>query len=381
MKRIIVCCDGTWNQPDMDADGKPCPTNVTKIASRIPRTAADGTPQTLYYNTGVGTNVSALRHLISGAIGAGLDDKLFEAYRFLCKVYEPGDAIFLFGFSRGAFTVRSLGGMIVNSGIVRPAHESAIAKAIELYRSRQPERHPRGVESTLFRRTYCWEDRTPIQCIGVWDTVGSLGNPFRPKFMGSKWVPGFLRTKNQFHDLDLSTNVRNAFHAISIDERRRNFRPTLWVQKPDADGQTLQQQWFPGGHSDVGGSTPDPRLSDVALEWMVSRATGCGLEVDPPTPGGDAAHSSAPDPIGGDITDCYTGLWKLIPPLIRRIDDPAIAEKANVAAKRAAGSLAGLSSNETISESATRRWLGVAAYRPPNLVQYTAEHPGFPPKS
>ncbi len=371
MKRIVICCDGTWNSPDQDADGKPCPTNVTKIAARIEGPTSGNVEQRVYYDTGVGAMARGLGYLLGGAIGTGLDGKLVKAYRHLAAIYRPGDQIFLFGFSRGAFTVRSLAGMVVSSGIVRPEHEAAIGDAFKLYRSRSDATRPRGTEATLFRCSFAWEDRTPIHFIGVWDTVGSLGNPFRPKFLSGRGVPAFLQPRNQFHDVDLSSTVRHAYHAVAIDERRRNFRPTLWVQTPSgaAAGQTLVQEWFPGSHSDVGGGSGAAGLSDAALEWMIGHARACGLGVAPPGPADARAELRAsPEPVRTPLTDPYRGGWKLLGAYKRRFRDPDVIREARRAAGRAPDAVdPKLETNEALAAATLARLAGNSSYRPDNF--------------
>ena len=193
-----------------------------------------------------------------------------DCYRFLVERYEPGDELFLFGFSRGAFTARSLAGLIRNAGILRREHAGRVDEAYRLYRARGDLAHPSGIESRIFRRWYSHEP--DVHFIGVWDTVGALGIPgMRGRLAERMWG---------FHDTQLSSHVSNAFHALAIDERRRPFAPTLWDRPADAPGQTLEQVWFAGVHSDVGGGYPNPGLSEIALLWMAGRAAACGLAFD-----------------------------------------------------------------------------------------------------
>jgi uncharacterized protein (DUF2235 family) len=138
-----------------------------------------------------------------------------------------------------------------------------------LYRSRHPAFHPKSEESVLFRKTYAVEESTKIKFIGVWDTVGALGNPL--------FLKGVVSGRNEFHDTELSSKIENAFHAVAIDEKRKNFQVALWHQQKDTKGQTLEQVWFPGVHSDVGGGYPDSELSDMSLQWMMEKAQGCNL--------------------------------------------------------------------------------------------------------
>ena len=343
MKRIVICCDGTWNTPDQTDRGMAEPTNVTKLALAIPRTAGD-VAQMLFYHPGIGTSGSWITRLYDGFTGSGISATILEAYRFVIETYEPGDQLFLFGFSRGAFTVRSLAGLMRSCGILRRNAEYAIPQAFRLYRSRTPATHPRQREATLFRRTYAVEEISPIELIGVWDTVGALGNPL---------LFGNLSPGNRFHDVDLSTKVRHAFQALAIDEERRFFQATLWHQQPDAVGQRLEQTWFCGTHSNVGGGYAAAGLADIALEWLVEKARGCGLGID--------AIPANPDPLG-PIVESRTGLYRLIPKYYRPIADPAVAARTC----------------ESLHPSVARRYRALR-YRPPNLEAYYDSHPAERP--
>jgi uncharacterized protein (DUF2235 family) len=349
MKRIVICCDGTWNTPDQTDHGMAEPTNVTKLALAIPDTAGAIT-QRLFYHPGIGTSGSWVSRLYDGFTGSGISDTILEAYRFVIETYEPGDQLFLFGFSRGAFTVRSLAGLMRSCGILRRNAAYAIPKAFRLYRSRTPATHPRQREATLFRRTYAVEEISPIEFIGVWDTVGALGNPL---------LFGNLSPGNRFHDVDLSTKVRHAFQALAIDEKRRFFEATLWHQQLEAEGQQLEQVWFCGTHSNVGGGYADTGLSDTALEWLVEKARGCGLDVGQISA---APHPLAPNPLG-PIVESRRGFYRLIPTYYRPIADPAVAARTC----------------ESLHPSVRLRYQE-RRYRPPNLEAYYKRNPDQRPQ-
>jgi uncharacterized protein (DUF2235 family) len=206
MKRIVICCDGTWNTPDKTEGGIPVPTNVVKFASSVMARDRKGITQLVYYDLGVGTSGSMFKRVYDGATGKGLLRNIREAYTYLLHNYSVGDELFLVGFSRGAFTVRSLAGLIRNSGILRPNALNMMDRAVALYRSRSAATHPREKEATLFRRTYSLADETPIKFIGVWDTVGALGNPLLSSTIFDR--------HNKFHDTDLSKIVAHAYHEI-----------------------------------------------------------------------------------------------------------------------------------------------------------------------
>src|SRR3954468_15922767 len=277
MSSIVICCDGTWNSADQAkkkvvVKGKEveelCVTNVLKIACRLCKKNADGVLQIVYYDQGVGTGNLADR-IGGGAFGDGLESNINDAYRFLVANYEPGDSIYLFGFSRGAYTARSIAGMIRRCGILRRDAVRQYPDAKALYRRGVMADHPDAVK---FRADYAIESDTPIHCVGVWDTVGALGIPLRA--FGSA-----NQKKFQFMDTGLSRAVKFAFHALAIDEHREPFLPTLWATEPDP-GQTVEQVWFAGAHSDVGGGYPEHGLSDLALDWMMERAAAAGLAMD-----------------------------------------------------------------------------------------------------
>ena len=219
-KKLIVCADGTWNSDNNETDpGFPGATNVTKIARSLLPTDKDGVQQVVRHIDGVGSEVGI--KVRGGAVGRGLFRNVLAGYRFLYQNYEEGDEIFLFGFSRGAYTARSLAGLVRNSGLLKRGDESFEEEAVEIYRDYAPETAPDGERSTRFRAAHSWE--AEIDFIGVWDTVGALGIPgldgsFRV-LKGLDW---------QFHDVTLSSRVKKAFHALAIREHRAEFMPTLW---------------------------------------------------------------------------------------------------------------------------------------------------------
>ena len=182
--------------------------------------------------------------------------------------------------SRGAYTARSLVGFIRNCGIHRPEHRGMVGHAYDFYRDRSPSKHPRSAVAQRFRDTYSHPGIPIIKSVGVWDTVGSLGVPI------SGPLGWYSRRAFGFHDVQLSSWVLNAFHTIAVDERRRPFEPTLWrVKDEDASSPTFKQRieqvWFPGVHSNVGGGYPDTKLSNLTLRWMLDHAASCGLALKP----------------------------------------------------------------------------------------------------
>lgn len=350
-KRIVVCCDGTWNSPDQeDREGVPCPTNVVKVACAVAPVGRDNREQVLYYNSGVGTMGRGLPRRFDGATGTGLSRNIQDAYSFLVQNFEVGDELFLFGFSRGAYTVRSLAGLIRNCGILRKEAAGMIDRAFNFYRSRSRGAHPGGRAATLFRKTYSVSDKVPVRFIGVWDTVGSLGNPLLLN-------KGFFARRNRFHDTELSSHVEHAFQALAIDEKRMHFDATLWYRQKHAPAaQQLEQVWFAGVHSDIGGGYSDASFSDISLQWMTGKAAALGLgleEIDPPP---------APD-IGGAPHESRKGMYRLTPVNHRRIGRPP----------------AGKISSESLHPTVLQKWLADPSYRPASLRDYFRRHPGEAP--
>jgi uncharacterized protein (DUF2235 family) len=259
-KRIVFCADGTW-----DSSGNN--TNVYQIFKAM-KTTADQVP---YYDDGVGSDGLPLEKLTGGAFGAGLFQKIKDGYTKIAQVYEQGDEIFIFGFSRGAYTARCLAGMIAVCGLPTADFTDAVVEtAFQAYRNKDQ----RAALLAQLNQT-CDLFDAKLAMVGVWDTVGSLGIP--------AIVGGVDPLAYGFLDTSLHPDVLHAYHALAIDERRAEFPATLWTTC--APGQTLEQVWFCGVHCDVGGSYPDDPdgtvLSDLTLGWMMSNATTLGVEFDP----------------------------------------------------------------------------------------------------
>jgi uncharacterized protein (DUF2235 family) len=341
MKRLVCCCDGTWNTPDQKDEGVETSTNVRKLALAVTPHDAGGVAQHVFHDKGVGTGT--LDHLRGGALGVGLSRTVQDAYMFLVEHHDPGDEVFLFGFSRGAYTARSTAGLIRNSGLLTRENAGKLDDAYELYRDRSDASHPRSAEAQRFRSSFSREIR--VRCLGVWDTVGALGIPDLAGVheISDRW---------EFHDVTLSTFVDSAFQALAIDERRKPFEPTLWEQQPHAVNQTLEQVWFTGVHSNVGGGYRDGGLSDVALRWMMRKAAGCGLAFR------SLDATLAPDPLG-EIRDSMTWYYRLLGELVRPI-----------AAPRRTASGEPIPTHESLAESAVTRWDQDPAYRPDNVRAY-----------
>jgi uncharacterized protein (DUF2235 family) len=306
MKRIAIFCDGTWNRSDAKT-----PTHVVRLAQSVAPEGADGVAQVPLYLPGVGAGQGVTKlarlsdRIMGGAFGWGLDTRVLEAYRALVFAFEPGDAIHIFGFSRGAYTARSLAGLIRTAGIPPSLATDRIPEAMNMYRARGPDTHPDSEISKRFRaslspdtptshedakwradRGMPWCDPLKIVYLGVWDTVGALG---LPGFLGA--LPRLLNQHYAFHDTELSRSVAAARHAVAIDERRRHFPPALWsnlarlnaraVEDPDRAGAPYRQLWFPGNHGIVGGSGRVPELSAFPTAWIAEGAAAQGLGFRP----------------------------------------------------------------------------------------------------
>ena len=342
-KRIIICSDGTWNRPDQTDGGVVCPSNVARLALAVAPVAGDGRRQVRFYDPGVGTRW--YDRIRGGISGWGISRNILEGYRFLMGHYEDGDEIFLFGFSRGAYTVRSLAGLLRNSGLLHARNLHMLPDAYRLYRRRDSGSHPRAIESELFRRT--WSREVRIRCIGVWDTVGALGIPSMHFDILNKCL------NIEFHDVDLSSSVDNAFQALAIDERRRAFEPCVWRKQDGACGQRLEQVWFSGVHSNIGGGYRDTGLSDITLRWMMDRAGECGLEFD--TAPLERLNLEIRPAWNGRLTDSRKGLYRLTPEYIRPIEPASV---------------------DAVSPQAWQRFENDPVYRAdcPNLTQVSRGH-------
>jgi uncharacterized protein (DUF2235 family) len=368
MKRIVVCCDGTWNADDTQTTD----TNVAVLARSVHASQqTGGILQIVLYLRGVGTTGLKLETLIEGAVGIGVDDNIRSAYQFICQNYVPGDEIYLFGFSRGAFTARSLTGLITACGILYRSSLGALPDAWIYYRSPKP--HSPGAFAQKCK-VECHLEPT-ITFLGVWDTVGSLG------------IPGSLlaasnKAQFAFHDTSPSPLVKCAVQALAIDEHRHDFTPTFWtgVAPPGAN---IQQVWFAGAHSDVGGGYKTRTLANIPLVWMAKQAEAVGLALD---------WKCLPDPATLEATapshDSSSGLFALdrYHPTIREIGMKKCSVKFNESLYEALDENGKPIStiNECIHRSVLSRYAGsaqicsddekgtcsLAPYKPENLTPF-----------
>ncbi|MCB1122288.1 MAG: DUF2235 domain-containing protein [Verrucomicrobiae bacterium] len=266
MRRLIICCDGSWRRLSSRY-----PSNVIKLAQAVKRRDAKRVTQIVHYSEGVGAGNKSRIH---GILGLGLDENIIDAYTFLSLNYVEGDEVFLFGFSRGAYTARSLAGLIYKSGLVSRAHMRKIPDAYALYRDRTVG--PGSARAVKFRQQN--GERIPIRVLGCWDTVGALGVPVK--------IPGIdvddvFNSRFLFHDTRVNSSVEFAFHAKAIDEHREVFEVT--PMRPCRCPAQVEEAWFPGDHSCVGGGhEAKALLSNRCLLWMFERmkAHGVNLAMD-----------------------------------------------------------------------------------------------------
>ncbi len=261
-KNIVVFSDGTGQEGGVDAN-----TNVYKLFQMIERRSEH---QVSFYDRGLGT--TGTRKFLGKTCGYGISYNILECYRFIYDTYNDGDRIFLFGFSRGATTMRSLAGFIDLFGMLPQSRPELIEKAYEIYEIESRQERLRKADAFLQANCSLWCD---IHFIGVWDTVAALGVPFTTLSLLLDKMPMF---KHQFHDLTLSRRVRHARHALAIDDERKSFLPTLWSSEIQPH-QTLKQVWFAGMHTDVGGGYVEQNLSDIPFEWMAREAIREGLRI------------------------------------------------------------------------------------------------------
>lgn len=355
MCRLIALFDGTWEKPESN-------TNVERLRRLISPCDAAGVEQRVEYVPGVGL-VPGLAHLLGGAFGYGLSGNVKNGYRWLCRHWQPGDEIWLFGFSRGAYSARSLAGLIRKCGLLRrdrdgTVDEDGIAAAYAFYRDTAIR--PGNADAIAWRAARSVE--TDIHFIGAWETVGELGIPHT-----AAWFP-FARARYELHDTELSRIVKHAYQALALDEHRGDLAPTKWTRNPDrlAPGESptakkagqidVEQRWFVGAHGDVGGGyrrdgagrVPDP-LPGLALAWLQRKAMAAGLaceELFLPLPDADLGIAR------NSYAEFLHGIYRLFRPSYNRVIGGGV--------------------NETVDESVWRH-ARLTDYRSPTLEQALRE--------
>ncbi len=302
-RNIVICCDGTGNEVSADE------TNVLRLA----RMVGGRDDQIYYYDPGVGTQGAPtldfasrqeILKILGMGIGLGLFDRVGNAYRFLMRVYQPGDRIYIFGFSRGSYVARALAGVVAKLGILEASRDNLVPYAVKLYSvaGNAPVAKPFTQAFSAYR--------PDIHFLGLWDTVKSVFyfDPVRPGFTSLSLPYTFDNAK-----------VRTIRHAIALDERRRFFRTNLWTGKSAfTDDQDVKQVWFAGVHSDIGGGYPEPGsgLSKITLKWMIREAQAAGLHIDGDIyaqvlPDVSTGTTAAPD-AKAELHVSLRGLWKIL---------------------------------------------------------------------
>jgi uncharacterized protein (DUF2235 family) len=352
MKHLAIFLDGTWNTLNNN-------TNVWRLKSLTAETA----DQHVYYSQGVGTQRGDAAR--GGITGWGIDDEIIEAYTWLIQNFDDGDEIFVFGFSRGAYTARSLSGLICKCGVLKLGAPLSIEQLYARYRIydaptirtllAKPLPQGASIEEQWLTK---YSRPTKVRFVGVWDTVGSLGLPVAS-------AAGKVR-KYRFLDTHLRLDNEYAFHALALDEHRHNFEPTLWTMTvrtgqegpPERPIEHVEQRWFIGAHANVGGGYASDPLAQRPLKWLMDKAAGLGLVFREPVVI-DTTQSSP------QVTDSYRefahGFYRLISrPFYRPVGAPPDAGTVATTARI----------NETVDGSVFDRWRVDAAYRPPNLAAW-----------
>lgn len=357
-KRVAVFLDGTWNTLGDN-------TNVWRMKSLCAVKGADGKDQSSYYNSGLGTKVG--EKVSGGVLGYGIDDAVIDAYEWLVEHYNIGDELFLFGFSRGAYTARSLSGFIGKFGLLLPGSPISISQLYARYRLGGQAKTIRTLlgEQAKGRSNFNLEERwilkysrpIDVEFIGVWDTVGAL-----------------RKSEIQFLNTGVRVSNKFAFQALAIDEHRKRFAPTLWtkdtpkVVDPEAPPprtlSQVEQRWFTGAHANVGGGYANDLLAQLPLKWIMDKATLHGLsfranvELDD-----DALRSPVVDSYGPFLHGVYR-LITLDKRFYREIGQSPIVESNSTRE----------TINETIDASVFERWAKDETYRPPNLDAWAARY-------
>ncbi|PHS54432.1 MAG: peptidoglycan-binding protein [Lutibacter sp.] len=255
-KNIIVFCDGTNQKGGVGNN-----TNVYKLFNMIEDRTSK---QIAYYDPGIGTDI---KKITGSLFGRGFSKNILECYRFIFENFEAGDKIYLFGFSRGAATVRSLSSFIHLFGVLPKSRVDLIKEAFSIYKKSNREKK---AKKFIQKHHTMW---CSIEFVGVWDTVAALGFPVKGLSILFETI-----FSHKFHSFKLSKSIKFARHALSIDDERKTFHPILWEPiNSDSDQDKLKQVWFAGVHTDVGGGYKEDELSDISLKWMIKEAVSKGL--------------------------------------------------------------------------------------------------------
>jgi uncharacterized protein (DUF2235 family) len=376
-KRLALYFDGTWNKPENN-------TNVWRLSLMLAERSVDGVPQKKFYDEGVGTHW--YDRVTGGAFGAGLSENVRRGYRWLMEQYNPGDEIYIFGFSRGAFTARSLAGVIARCGLLKPDAPMSFMQLYEryqkgdtvrpLYKLKYLQRHGEtqfDIEEKLLL-AHSYYQRNFIKMVGVWDTVGSLGVPF-----GN--IPGISSRTLRFHNTNLSKIVQHSYQALALDEQRKPYWAMLWTnfvpaqqdpaEEAQVDNRMVEQRWFAGAHCNVGGGYRNDLLPQRPLAWIQDKARACGLAFRSTiTPTDEDYAMSSCD----SYAEFLGRLWQVLT-LGKRYErwvmsDP-VTKEAHWRGTTWVPKGTVRTVNERIDLSVFRRCQLQPKYRPPNLTEWT----------
>ena len=361
MRRLALFLDGTWNAVGDN-------TNVWRLRSLCAAASPDGARQVTYYDVGV-------NGFVGGMVGKGVAANVSDAYKWLVDEYNPRDEIFIFGFSRGAYMARSLAGFIAKYGLLTPGSPLSVNQLYNRYRRAADktirkllDEHKAGTlaDPTLEERWMLkYSQAIPIKFIGVWDTVGALGVPFGNIRGVSRTTLGFLHT-------GLRLPIENGFHAVAVDEHRKDFAPTLWTARRFKDPtvptavprsiESVEQRWFAGAHANVGGGCESDLLAQVPLMWIARKAARHGLafrkeiEID-----GEVVQAPISDSYKEFMRGAYSKVFgRHYRPIAGQPQEDEESTHPTV--------------NETIDGSVFERWRALPDYRPPNLRDWGKRH-------
>jgi len=375
-KRLALFFDGTWNKPENN-------TNVWRLSLMLAEQSPDGVPQEKFYDEGVGTHW--YDRVTGGAFGAGLSDNVRSGYRWLMEHYNPGDEIYIFGFSRGAFTARSLAGVIARCGLLKPDAPMSFMQLYEryqkgdtvrpLYKLKYLQRHGEtqfDIEEKLLL-AHSYYQRNFIKMVGVWDTVGSLGIP-----IGN--IPGISSRTLRFHNTNLSKIVQHSYQALALDEQRKPYWAMLWTnfipaqqdpaEEAQVDNRMVEQRWFAGAHCNVGGGYRNDLLPQRPLAWIQDKARACGLAFRSTVTPTDEDFAMSPC---DSYAEFLGGLWKVLTlgkRYVRWVMSDPVTKEVHWKGTTWVPKGTVHTVNERIDLSVFRRCQLQSKYRPPNLIEW-----------
>lgn len=307
MRQLVVCIDGTWNSPAEETRFFSAPTNVRRISELLINDDA----QRVFYLRGVGTD-SFTDRIIGGGWGSGTERRIRDGYRTLCEHWRPRDKIALVGFSRGAFAARWITGVMANVGILRPGALDLVEQAISIGTRPAFARNEKEIREFVDKHCYPDQGRPLVDFVGVFDTVVRYGPFLAPLRMIAQ---GVTRRHIGLRDHIAPRIVSRIAHALALDECRVAFPPWRFgPERPNGPGQIIEEVWFAGSHSDVGGGYVDSESSEIPLRWMAERADEAGLRFKEMPRVGENSYRAPLHP-------SRTGFWRLFPPLKRVIHE------------------------------------------------------------